>query len=315
MFGIVGSGFGLYGYLPAVVLGTDKQILLLSKSLDAFKKRPELQFCKDRINWIENEEDFYSSVETLVLCLPPAIQFEVLMKWGHLRNIKNIILEKPISTSPTKSKVLIEFLENHNKKIIVGYSFQYNEWASRLNEIIRDSNNKVKHIEIEWLFKAYHYRNDLQNWKRDHNAGGGAIRFFGIHIIALLSFIGYSAVIESKTNSFSDSDFFSWKALFKKYNFPTISVNIDTKSTEEKFSLNSHLVDHSITNIEQGIHPFDSSSFMLDANEKLDFRVVGLKNLVNELLSMKEASEYYEKFKKVNKLWGDVEKLNLNTII
>jgi len=45
--------------------------------------------------------------------------------------------------------------------------------------------------------KADHFKNNKDNWKRDHKQGGGPLRFYGIHLIAVLAELGYTSSRQS----------------------------------------------------------------------------------------------------------------------
>ena len=62
--GILGGGFGLYGYLPAFYnLGFD--IFTLEKYSGFIKNRKDLEKLYDRINFISSEEELFNNVEYL----------------------------------------------------------------------------------------------------------------------------------------------------------------------------------------------------------------------------------------------------------
>lgn len=306
MIGIAGSGFGLYGYLPAIVSSTSDTVLLRKKAMPVFKKRPELQFCTNRISWAEDDKGFYESIETLVLSVPPFVQVQVINEWGHLENIKQLVLEKPVAVNPLQSSQLLNFLEKNNKQIIVGYTFQYTDWASELKEAIAKKDNLDGSIYIQWNFKAHHYKNDMQNWKRYHSMGGGVIRFFGIHLIALLSSIGYTNASSSHSKGFSEDDIFLWKASFTGVCLPAVHVSINTNASKNCFNIDALASGLSI----KLAGPFERTE-QLGSTDK---RVNILSSLIKELLSMKKARDYYESYKKINQLWKKVEEINRNTI-
>ena len=56
MLGILGSGFGLYGYLPAAIESGHKNILLSMRYKDNFFSRRSLQDCAKYIHWLESDE-------------------------------------------------------------------------------------------------------------------------------------------------------------------------------------------------------------------------------------------------------------------
>lgn len=309
MVGIVGSGFGLYGYLPSVVNTTDDKIKLRLKSHEVFIKRPELQYCKDRIVWESNDDSFYNSISTLILSVPPIIQSQIIYQWGHLENIKQIILEKPIAPNPAEAKLLLDFLHVNNKKIIVSYTFQYIEWGKKLINLLSLPNPNINSINIEWNFKAHHYLHDIKNWKRYHSLGGGAIRFYGIHLIALLSLIGYEEVEKSVTKGFSDDDIFLWEVTFIHNLLPTINISINANAETNIFNLT-----HYSSNQQIYSHLSIEDPFQTQIINGVDKRVPILNDLINELNFMEQQEKYYSTYYQINNLWAQIEELNVNSV-
>ena len=56
MIGIFGAGFGLYGYLPALIEVGGGPILLLDRYRIPFSERTELRRFVSAVQWQENEE-------------------------------------------------------------------------------------------------------------------------------------------------------------------------------------------------------------------------------------------------------------------
>ena len=72
MIGILGSGFGLYGYLPAVCqYYPNKSILLIKKAKLILNSRSELHNYQKNIIWKENFEDLIKSSDFLIVAYPP----------------------------------------------------------------------------------------------------------------------------------------------------------------------------------------------------------------------------------------------------
>ena len=84
---------------------------------------------------------------------------------------------------------------------------------------------------------AHHFRHGLDNWKRREELGGGPLRFFGIHVVALLAELGYEQVEWSQTFGQSKSDKEKWAARFSGSTLPRCDVSVDTRSTVESFAI------------------------------------------------------------------------------
>ena len=74
MFTISGSGFGLYGYLPALILNLNEKVILPKKYRAIIKARADISNLIPTIIWAENFDDALLKADSLVLALPPHIQ-------------------------------------------------------------------------------------------------------------------------------------------------------------------------------------------------------------------------------------------------
>lgn len=307
MIGILGSGFGIYGYLPALInLGYEK-IYLLNRSITNFNKRPELQYCKEAIVWEEDEKIFLSKINVLIIALPPLLQSKYIDKIIEHHNLKNVLLEKPIAPTPLKTLEILQKLRKSKKKIRTAYTFKYANWASIIVQLY--NGNKLKDIEeinIIWDFKAHHYKNNLNNWKRYHSQGGGALRFYGIHIIAFLIHLSYNTVENSKSHGISLDDYAQWSASFSGENLPKAKVFLNSNSQNEEFTIKiiSKTTDKNLISLPD---PF----FNDDTIATLDKRIKILEHLLISFDKENDKSCTLA-YEKIALLWGETEKLNFH---
>ena len=78
--GIIGAGFGLYGYLPALIEVGEKNIILPARYKDKFSARSELQIYAGYVQWVSDERVMLEMVDTIVLALPPGYQLKLVKK-------------------------------------------------------------------------------------------------------------------------------------------------------------------------------------------------------------------------------------------
>lgn len=298
MTGIIGAGFGLYGYFPAVVK-TEGKAALLDEAKEILAVRPELQKYKDNIHWYEDVDSLLPVVEQLIVCVPPKIQEGYFDKIVKSSNISHVVFEKPIASTPQLSHDIISRLLDTNKTFRIGYTFLYTDWFTNFNfDSVRDSN-----IEISWTFKAHHYKHNVENWKRNNSDGGGVIRFFGIHLFPLLINFGFMKVVSSETHGKNENDIESWSAVFENEQGYKCSVNVDSNSDKEFFSIKK-----SDSDLIKFVSPFEKVN---DSIESEDNRVLILERLLKSLIDIKENHNMFELYKKSNELWMQAEKINM----
>jgi predicted dehydrogenase len=232
---ILGSGFGLYGYLPALVKGCGQRVVLSERHREPFALRPELAPFADDIVWERDEANALDRAEGAVLALQPSDQSEWIPRCLERPNLKRILVEKPLATSPEAARASLEDLIRSGKIIRVGYTFRYTDWAEKMAAALKRG-TRSKRLLIQWSFLAHHFHHDLRNWKRFTGSGGGAIRFYGIQLIALLAELGYHSVISSRSFGESPNVVDKWTASFGGPGLPECDVALDTRSATENFS-------------------------------------------------------------------------------
>lgn len=302
--GVLGSGFGLYGYLPALVEAGYQQILMPSRYREKFSLRPELQTYAEYVRWVSEDSLIFLGVDTLVLALPPLQQLELLGKLLNVDSIKCFLLEKPLAQSPYASRKLLDSLHFSGKKFRIDYNFRLTSWGKDLRRILSDSNIKESftRVSISWSFLAPHYRDKKLVWKRFDHMGGGALRFYGVHLVALLSEIGYTEVLVSEKFYSSGDELAKWTATFSGKNLPKCDVTVDTKALIHEFSvaLSGGTEKKSLF---LGLDPFDCNDNFQTLTGR-DKRVPYLADFCREITQPDEGFKWY---KSAIELWQLIE--------
>ena len=69
-FGIVGGGFGIYGWLSALSHFSQIKIATLSKYKTQLLNRPDIQnvsLLKDKIKWFDEEDILFQNIDILIM--------------------------------------------------------------------------------------------------------------------------------------------------------------------------------------------------------------------------------------------------------
>lgn len=298
MYTIVGSGFGLYGYLPALAKGQDESVLLPRTYESKVRARPELAGTLPSIHWVEDEVAALSLASAVVIATPPKRQFEVVSRCLTLTNIEKLVLEKPLAASPAYAVELISKLREAKKRYRIGYTLLYTAWHQRLAWAKLSPSSAM--LSINWTFMAHHFKRDLATWKRAHEEGGGVLRFYGIHLVALLVHHGYDGVLSSVLDGEDSCEPECWRAVFTGCGLPDCSVYVDSRSSTNRFEIVRHAVMQ-----EEVMHgvadPFENE--VHEVGE--DARVCVLKRLLDTFqLDDRPFELFYER---VNMLWQKIE--------
>ena len=301
MYTIIGSGFGLYGYLPALVEGFDETVILPISYEYTVRTRPELFGMLGNIRWVKDEQVALSQVSAVVIATPPLRQYKAAIHCLTLPNIKKIILEKPIAVTPELASSLVDKIGTTNKRYRIGFTFLYTKWHHQLEHsklLVSDGD-----LHITWKFMANHFAKQLSSWKRRSAEGGGVLRFFGIHLVAMLASKGYDKVKQSKIESNENEEQFWWQAMFTGSGLPNCYVFVDSFSTEKCFKISQNYLG-SIKIIASSIEPFESER----SNQGSDLRVGPLKKIIATFDENDEDFKQY--YIKTINLWAATESLS-----
>jgi hypothetical protein len=303
MLGILGGGFGLYGYLPAAAALLQEPVLLLNKYKSIIDSRQELLSFKDQIIWLESEEELIQTADSLVISRRPIDQEALTSKCLLQKNLKRIMFEKPLASSPQKAQKILDQVVNSDKYCSVGFTFRFTNWAGQLKEkLLNGDFSEYESINLSWHFMADHFSRNIESWKMDHAQGGGPIRFYGIHIIALLAEWGYDQVVSSSVEIQNfQHGFYNWNASFRGAGLPTFFFSLDSKSNSSCFKVNLRNDEQTLF---EGLGPFDPVLNNLTVNEQ-DTRCIYLTDALQELFEL--LKPYPIRIEDCTKLWYLVE--------
>ena len=174
--GILGGGFGLYGYLPAFA-NLQYDIYTLSKYESFINKRPDLDKYIENINFLNEEKELINKVDYINIARNPESQYQFLI-YNKPYSFKHLYIEKPIAHETIAYSKCIENFETENTSFSVFYSLTYMDWYNNIiEEMQQDIDQK---FEIVWKIKQ-----KSSSWKQDISRGGGMLKFYGIHFIKM----------------------------------------------------------------------------------------------------------------------------------
>ncbi|MES2972788.1 MAG: hypothetical protein V4757_04230 [Pseudomonadota bacterium] len=234
---ILGSGFGLYGYLPALASDSSVEFVLPLRSRASLAARAELAPYVRKIHWAADERAALQAATTVVMALRPEAQASWLRYCLELDTLQTLLLEKPLAPAPGLAQELASGLRASGKTWRIGYLFRFMDWAAQLREHVAGlTDRSTAHVDIRWEFLAHHYRHNVSTWKTDPARGGGALHFYGIHLVALLAEAGYDTVVSSRGGA-GNGDAATWVARFRGPALPDCTVAVDSKAASSRFSV------------------------------------------------------------------------------
>jgi len=80
-WGIVGAGFGIYGYLPTIAQKFNGEILVVKKFFNKISDRLELKKYIKNISYVDTYDELINRSTSLELSVPPEIQEEYIYNY------------------------------------------------------------------------------------------------------------------------------------------------------------------------------------------------------------------------------------------
>lgn len=240
--GIVGSGFGQYGLLPAFRSVTGCEVVAICGS-----KRPQLiDYCKS-IGFTNIYSDWRSMLDSedldaLALAVTPAAQYTIAKE--AIKKGIHIFAEKPLAVNVKQAGELLRLAEKY--KIVHGIDFMFPEisaWKKVKELLDQEVYGKLQHIAVNWDFLSHDIKNQKKSWKTSVADGGGALAFYFSHGLYYLEH--FAGRVKHVKSSFS----------YTKSNNSKTEVGVDLLLQFEKsitgyahISCNSHgLTRHQLT--------------------------------------------------------------------
>jgi len=199
---IVGSGFGMYGLLPAFSgIEGCKVVSICGKNSERM-----LNYCKKLglnryTDWAEMLRK--EKPDAVAIAVIPSHQYEIARY--ALENDIAVFAEKPLTTSFDTSLELNKLAEKKRMPNMLDFIFtEIPEWRAAKKMIENGLMGKIIKVSIDWTFLSYDLMNHIKSWKTDVKQGGGALSFYFSHVLYYLEyFLGRIKNIEC---SFSSSE-------------------------------------------------------------------------------------------------------------
>lgn len=204
--GIIGSGFGIYGLLPAFATIKDCEVVsVCGKNTDRLLKACASSGVKhvysDWKDMLTKEK-----IDALVLAVVPSAQYDIAIV--AIKKGIHIFAEKPLAANLKQAKTLLDLSKKHNVITAVDFTFsEIDEFAYVKKSIDTKEFGELRHISLSWNFLSYDIKNNVASWKTNVDNGGGAVSFFFSHCIYYLQ--QFAGEIKKSTSTI----YFSEKSL------------------------------------------------------------------------------------------------------
>ncbi len=239
MIAILGGGFGLYGYLPAALSLSNPQVVLLERYRSTIQARAELAPFEHLVRWVSGEQEALERATRVVVARRPEDQQSFVATLANYPNVKALVLEKPMACSPAASMQLAIGLDARDMPFRVGYTLARTPWARRLARWLEEPT--AHEVHIRWDFMAKHYLSTRATWKRETSAGGGALRFYAVQLIAAITQSAHATpqLVSSSLTIDAQDTARAWHGTLRLASGTLLQLHVNSHSSAPRFSLDA----------------------------------------------------------------------------
>jgi hypothetical protein len=184
--GILGSGFGLYGYMPAFV-GLGMEVFTLNRYKQKLESRPELSGLLGEVKFLSTEEEITHSTEVIAIARNPSSQEKFIEEIAS--GFTHLFLEKPMTASVKEHERCLEKLISLKQNFSIAYLFKYCDWWGKAKDSLNFRDNSS--VVIHWGVPE-----SVNNWKSLNSEGGGIGSYYATHLIPLIHDLGFEFEIQ-----------------------------------------------------------------------------------------------------------------------
>jgi predicted dehydrogenase len=194
-------------------------------------ERADLRGWDARIRYVSGLNDLAGECSRLIIAVNPRRQAEIVGELVKAGWRGRLLLEKPVAPSPDEANQTLIELERASIEYGVGFSMMSCNWFSALRALFARGWSEPAEIDMSWLFRAYHHSSDIETWKRRKSEGGGALRYFAIHLVAVLASLADWTVTQASMDD-SEPDAQRWCRFRLQSGNVRASCECDTAATE-----------------------------------------------------------------------------------
>ena len=197
---IVGSGFGMYGLLPAFSrIKECKVVSICGKNSEMMLNNCKKLGLNRYTDWMEMLQK--EKPDAVAIAVIPSHQYEIAIY--ALENGMAVFAEKPLTTSFDTSLELNKLAKKKRLPNMLDFLFpEIPEWHAAKKAIENGLIGEILKVNVDWTFLSYDLMNHIKSWKTDVKQGGGALSFYFSHVFYYLEyFLGRIKNIECNFSS------------------------------------------------------------------------------------------------------------------
>jgi predicted dehydrogenase len=179
---IVGAGFGRYALAPAFRrVGCCEIVAICTRSAES-AARAGAELGIERVYTDVEAMLDAGEIDAVAIASPPHVQPTIATL--VLSRSLPVFAEKLLALSVDDARVLTAAADRAGVANMVDYIFPELDTWRRARSMISDGDiGTPRHMTVSWMMESYDNRHGLTTWKTDADAGGGALRHFGPHVL------------------------------------------------------------------------------------------------------------------------------------
>jgi predicted dehydrogenase len=171
--GIIGSGFGTIGLLPA---------------FESTRGCTVVGQCAGRADWKTFLDT--NNLDAIAIAVPPRVQYQIAKV--AIKKGLHIFAEKPLAANLAQARKLFALAKK--KRVVTGIDFifpEIAEWKKVKESIDKKTFGALKNISVDWVWQSGDIQYGRDTWRTKVSEGGGALAFYFSHgLYYLESFAG-----------------------------------------------------------------------------------------------------------------------------
>ena len=180
--GIVGSGFGRVGLLPAFEGIRGCRVVAFSNRTGLNKNRKGITQYTDWRLLLKHK-----GLNAVALAVPPRIQYEIAR--AALSEGLSVFAEKPLAATVQEAKELLMLAKRKQVAHAVDFIFpEIPAWKTAKKILDQEKLGALHYLSIQWEWLAGDLKYGRTSWKTSVSEGGGALAFYGSHMLNSIEF-------------------------------------------------------------------------------------------------------------------------------
>jgi predicted dehydrogenase len=180
--GVVGGGYGQAVLVPAFrsIPGVSIDVICASTAGRAGAFAQRLGIPRWTGDWRELARD--PEIDVVAVSVPPTVQVPILQ--AAIAAGKHVFAEKPLAMNAAEARAIVEAARAAG--VVGALDFEFRELSAwqRVRALLAEGAiGSVCHVYYSWRIETYGHRENLLNWKRTAEGGGGTLNQFGSHAL------------------------------------------------------------------------------------------------------------------------------------